>query len=107
MPIDPLAKEITERSIEYYKSIRDPKELEEVPIDILRAMYLDVLQNDKEMKKEHHIMKRFICTTGMWNDFLNYDEFLKYLREDYEGDRVKWEKQNKYLDKKIMTSRKS
>ena len=44
-------EKITEDQLQYYKSISDPKELEVVPIDILR------------------------------NRFLNYDSFIDHLRD--------------------------
>lgn len=42
-------------------------------------------QNMMEIVKEHAIMKRIIVENGLWNTLLNDEEFVKYLREDYEG----------------------
>lgn len=68
--------------IDYFKTIRDPKELDEIPIDILKELYLQAVTDLDEFKKEHNIMKRFIYTNGLWNRFLNYDAFIDHLRND-------------------------
>lgn len=65
-----------------YKSIRDPKKLDEIPIDILKNLYLKAVTDLDEFKKEHNIMKRFIYTNGLWNRFLNYDTFIEHLKEE-------------------------
>ena len=65
-----------------YKSIRDPKKLDEMPIDILKNLYLEAITDLDEFKKEHNIMKRFIYTNGLWNRFLNYDAFIEHLKEE-------------------------
>lgn len=65
-----------------YKSIRDPKKLDEMPIDILKNLYLEAVTDLDEFKKEHNIMKRFIYTNGLWNRFLNYDTFIEHLKEE-------------------------
>lgn len=67
---------------DYFKTIRDPKELDEIPIDILKELYLQAVTDLDEFKKEHNIMKRFIYTNGLWNRFLNYDAFIDHLRND-------------------------
>ena len=66
----------------YFKTIRDPKELDEIPTDVLKELYLQTVTDLDEFKKEHNIMKRFIYTNGLWNRFLNYDAFIDYLRDD-------------------------
>lgn len=38
-----------------------------------------------DFKSEHDIMKKMLIDHGLWEELLNNDEFLKYLREDYEG----------------------
>ena len=68
--------------VNYFKTIRDPKELDEMPIDILKELYLQTVTDLDEFKKEHSIMKRFIYTNGLWNRFLNYDAFIDHLRND-------------------------
>ena len=68
--------------IDYFKTIRDPKELDEIPIDILKELYLQAVTDLDEFKKERNIMKRFIYTNGLWNRFLNYDAFIDHLRND-------------------------
>lgn len=68
--------------IDYFKTIRNPKELDEIPIDILKELYLQAVTDLDEFKKEHNIMKRFIYTNGLWNRFLNYDAFIDHLRND-------------------------
>ena len=65
-----------------FKTIRDPKELDEIPIDVLKELYLQTVTDLDEFKKEHRIMKRFIYTNGLWNRFLNYDAFIDYLRDN-------------------------
>ena len=35
-----------------------------------------------EFKEEHDIMKHFIIGNKLWENFLNYDEFIKWLRKD-------------------------
>lgn len=66
----------------YFKTIRDPKELDEIPTDVLKELYLQTVTDLDEFKKEHNIMKRFIYTNGLWNRFLNYDAFIDHLRND-------------------------
>ena len=66
----------------YFKTIRDPKELDEIPTDVLKKLYLQTVTDLDEFKKEHNIMKRFIYTNGLWNRFLNYDAFIDHLRDD-------------------------
>ena len=68
--------------MDYFKTIRNPKELDEIPIDILKELYLQAVTDLDEFKKEHSIMKRFIYTNGLWNRFLNYDAFIDKLRND-------------------------
>ena len=68
--------------MDYFKTIRNPKELDEIPIDILKELYLQTVTDLDEFKKEHNIMKRFIYTNGLWNRFLNYDAFIDHLRND-------------------------
>ena len=48
-----------------YKSIRDPKKLDEMPIDILKNLYLEAVTDLDEFKKEHNIMKSFIYTNWL------------------------------------------
>ena len=40
----------------------------------------------EELKKEHKIMARVIHDHGLWETFLNDDEFLEHLRESDEDD---------------------
>ena len=68
--------------MEYFKTIRNPKELDEIPIDILKELYLQAVTDLDEFKKEHNIMKRFVYTNGLWNRFLDYDAFIDHLRND-------------------------
>lgn len=67
--------------LKYFKSIRDPKELDEIPIDILKDLYIQTVTDLDEFKKEHNIMKRFIYTNGLWTRFLNYDSFIDHLND--------------------------
>lgn len=68
--------------MDYFKTIRNPKELDEIPIDILKELYLQAVTDLDEFKKEHNIMKRFVYTNGLWNRFLDYDAFIDHLRND-------------------------
>ena len=68
--------------MDYFKTIRNTKELDEIPIDILKELYLQAVTDLDEFKKEHNIMKRFIYTNELWNRFLNYDAFIDHLRND-------------------------
>ena len=68
--------------IDYFKTIRDPKELDEIPIDILKELYLQAVTDLDEFKKEHSIMKRFIYTNELWNRLLNYNAFIDHLKND-------------------------
>lgn len=77
-----IFENLTQEQIEKYKSIRDPKELDDIPIDILKALYLETASSLDEFKKEHYIMKRFIYTNGLWNRFLNYDSFIDHLKDE-------------------------
>ena len=49
----------------YFKTIRDPKELDEIPTDVLKELYLQTVTDLDEFKKEHNIMKRLIYTNGL------------------------------------------
>lgn len=75
-----------EEKIRYYKSIRDPKELDEIPDDMFKKIYLEAIHDLDEFKQEHAIMKKFIISKGLWNELLNYDSFVEYLRNDWKGD---------------------
>lgn len=68
--------------VNYFKTIRDPKELDEIPTDVLKELYLQTVTDLDEFKKEHNIMKRFIYTNGLWNRFLNYDAFIDHLKDN-------------------------
>lgn len=35
---------------------------------------------------EHRIMKKFICENGLWEKFLNYDDFVNWLKKDDNND---------------------
>ena len=75
-----------EEKEKYYKSIRDPKELDEIPDDMFKKLYLEAVNDLDEFKKEHAIMKRFIYNKNLWNEFLNYDSFVEYLKTEWKGD---------------------
>ena len=65
-----LEKAIQILNIEYYKN-----NIEEAPIDILRAMYKDLLQNSIPKKKIEDKMT-------YWNKRLNEDERLDWILRD-------------------------
>lgn len=46
------------------------------------GLYISKSKELEEFRKEHKIMARIIHDHGLWNTFLNDDEFLEYLRED-------------------------
>ena len=58
--LDDQAKRITEEQIRYFKMLKEPSELEEIPIDILRGLYSELLINTDDIKKEHAMMVKFI-----------------------------------------------
>lgn len=39
------------------------------------------IENLKEFKEEHDIMKHFIIENNLWESFLNYDEFIEWLEK--------------------------
>ena len=57
-----------------------------VDLDMFADDISEIENNKDDFLKEHAIMKKFIINKGLWEDFLNDDEFNKYLREDYKGD---------------------
>lgn len=61
----------------------DEKTFQDLMVDAIKKKQEAELYN---MLQEHKIMKRFIVRHGLWETFLNDDEFLKYLREDYTGE---------------------
>lgn len=75
-----------------YEDVRvnlDP--LKETDGDTFQDLIADAVRKKQEADlyniiKEHTIMKNFIAKHGLWETFLNDDEFLKYLREDYVGE---------------------
>ena len=40
----------------------------------------------KNIAVEHKIMKKFICENNLWEKFLNYDDFVNWLKEDGNND---------------------
>ena len=61
----------------------DEKTFQDLMVDAIKKKQEAELYN---MLQEHEIMKKFIIKNGLWEKFLNDDEFLKYLREDYTGE---------------------
>ena len=45
--------------------------------------YVDEL---KCIAVEHRIMKKFICENGLWEKFLNYDDFVNWLKKGDNND---------------------
>lgn len=72
--------------LNYFESIRDPKELAAIDDEILIKLYIKAINDLDEYKREHSIMKRFIYTNGLWNKFLKYDGFVDYLKNEWKGD---------------------
>lgn len=50
------------------------------------GLYIEKSKELEEFRKEHKIMARIIHDHGLWNTFLNDDEFLEYLRESDDYD---------------------
>lgn len=40
----------------------------------------------KNIAVEHKIMKKFICENDLWEKFLNYDDFVNWLKKDDNND---------------------
>lgn len=74
----------TENTIEYYKNTEN---IEEIPIDILRAMYKDVLEELKNLKWENRKLKL------LREDYGSHFENTRFITEN---DIIKIEK-NKWL----------
>ena len=50
------------------------------------GLYNEKVVRLEEFMKEHKIMARIIHDHGLWETFLNDDEFLEYLRDDDDYD---------------------
>ena len=72
MELEKSVKKQTENTIEYYKNLDN---IEQVPIDILRAMYKDLLENSIPKKKIEDKIT-------YWNKRLNEDERLDFILKD-------------------------
>lgn len=40
----------------------------------------------KNIAVEHRIMKKFICENDLWEKFLNYDDFVNWLKKGDNND---------------------
>lgn len=69
----------------YFQTKREEKDLIGVPKDILISEFVRQRKNLHDISVEHRIMKRILIENNLWDDLLNDDEFLEFLREDYEG----------------------
>lgn len=61
-------------------------ELQELDMEFRRKHDLKNIKDIQNILQEHTIMKRFIIEKGLFEELLNYDNFLRYLREDYTGE---------------------
>ena len=46
-----------------------------------KTRLFEYLESLEDFKTEHKIMKRILVTNGLWEKFLNDDEFIEYLDE--------------------------
>lgn len=57
-----------------------------VDLDIFETDMIRAKNNDVDnILQEHTIMKKFIIDNNLWEKLINSDEFLEYLRKDYNG----------------------
>ena len=50
-----------------------------------KSAFNEIVQYVNELKNiavEHKIMKKFICENNLWEKFLNYDDFINWLKEE-------------------------
>lgn len=50
-----------------------------------KTAFNEIIKYVNELKNiavEHKIMKKFICENNLWEKFLNYDDFVNWLKED-------------------------
>lgn len=54
-----------------------------------KTAFNEIIKYVNELKciaVEHKIMKKFICENNLWEKFLNYDDFVNWLKEDGNND---------------------
>ena len=54
-----------------------------------KKVFNEIIEYVYELKNiaiEHKIMKKFICENNLWEKFLNYDDFVNWLKEDGNND---------------------
>lgn len=50
-----------------------------------KTAFNEIIKHVNELKNiavEHKIMKKFICENDLWEKFLNYDDFVNWLKKD-------------------------
>ena len=98
MSLDEFYLKRQNRALESAKSIYAEyyKKNKEVPPRTLFKEYLSLyIENEKDLtKEERNLIKRtghedsIISSFGKKSKFLNYDEFIKYLDDDYKKNRI-------------------
>lgn len=82
----PTATEYNKKIAKYY--FEDKKTIEDLskchPV-LLATKFFEMRKDLADFKTEHKIMKRILIEHGLWEELLDDDEFLAFLREDYEG----------------------
>ena len=69
----------------YFETKKEEKDLMNCPKDILIMEFVRQRKDLHDISIEHKIMKRILIENNLWEKLLNDDEFLEFLREDYEG----------------------
>ncbi len=69
----------------YLQDKREEKDLQSVPKDMLIFEFMRQRKELHDISIEHKIMKRILIENNLWQILLDDDEFLEFLREDYEG----------------------
>lgn len=62
------------------------------------GLYMGKSKELEDFRKEHKIMARIIHDHGLWNTFINDDEFLEYLRESDDYDILGLKDDNNAVD---------
>ncbi len=69
----------------YFANKKDYDDLKDVPKDMIINEFLRHRKELHDIYVEHKIMKKILIENNLWEELLNDDEFLEFLREDYEG----------------------
>ena len=69
----------------YFENKKDYDDIKDIPKDMIITEFLRQRKELHDIYVEHKIMKRILIEHGLWEELLNDDEFLEFLREDYKG----------------------